>query len=333
MRSTRASLTLLAAIGCLLFLLGKASPQGEPMTPVIIVYSPYTPDWGNRLADLIRGDPRFGADVQIVGDRLTLETLVNLPRVQAVVLCPLTRPQVALEDISNMMVAYFQEGGAVVGMGTVCTSSYCRRVGPEVFSISGNRSISAQIVGGRRVFTYCKADVIPEINGGMPNETLLMEGYLAFFSSNADGMYVPIPANGTRHVLYESETHVPLVVAFEPDKGGASVAFPGLSVQETPGKENYYGYLLEREEFRQLFLNSLKWAMDNGPRFQNLKETAAARMEAESTRRADLAAEADRLQKKVEGRRLMRLAIVWVIGLAFCAGVAVKLVIVRERKG
>lgn len=332
MRDMRASLGLVATIALLPFLLGTASPQGEPLTPVIIVYSAYTPDWGNRLAEMIAGDPRFDAEVQVVGDRLTLETLVNFPRVQAVVLCPLTRPQAALEDISSMIVAYFQEGGAVIGMGTVCTSTYCPRVGPEVLSISGNRSISAQLVGGRRVFTYYRTEVIPEINGGIPSETLLMEGYLAFYSSTVDGVYVPIPANGTRHVLYEGERNIPLVVAFEPNKGGASVAFPGLSVQETPGKENYYAYLFEREEFKQLFLNSLKWAIDNSPRFQDLKETAAARMEAESTRRADLSAEADKLQRKIESRRTVRLAILWAIGLAFCAGVALKLVIVREQK-
>lgn len=328
----KASVGLLATVALVAFSLSEVSSEVEVMTPVIIIYSGYTPDWGNRLADLIRNDARFDAEVQVVGDRLTLETLVNFPRVQAVVLCPLTRPQAALEDISNMMVAYIQDGGAVIGMGTACTSAYCPRVGPEVFSISGNRSISAQLAGGRRMFTYYRTEVIPEINGEIPSETLLMEGYLAFYSSTVDGVYVPIPANGTRHVLYEGERHVPLVIAFQLEKGGASVAFPGLSVQETPGKENYYGYLFDREEFRQLFLNSLKWAIDNSPRFQELKETAAATMEAESTRRADLADEADRLERKVEARRLIRLAILWAIGLAFCAGVALKLVIVREQK-
>ena len=332
MRLVKAPVGVLVAIALLALLPRGVSSQAEAMTPVIIIYSAYTSDWGNRLADMVRSDPRFDAEVQVVGDRLTLETLVNFPRVQAVVLCPLTRPQAALEDISNMMVAYFRDGGAVIGMGTACTSTYCSKVGPEVFSISGNRSISAQMVGGRRVFTYYRKEVMAEINAEVPGETIVMEGYLAFYSSTVDGVYVPILANGTRHVLYEGERQVPLVVAFEPDEGGASVAFPGLSVQDTPGKENYYGYVLEREEFKQLFLNSLKWAIDNSPRFQGLKETAAARMEAESTRRADLAAEADKLQKKVEARRLMRLGILWAIGLAFCGGVALKLVIVREQK-
>ncbi len=308
-----------------------ATPQGEPLTPVIIIYSGYTPDWGSRLAEIIASDPRFDAEVQVVGDRLTLETLVNFPRVQAVVLCPLTRPQAALEDISEMIIAYFRDGGAVIGMGTACTSQYCPRLGPEVFSISGNRSITAKLIGGRRVFTYYRTEVIPEINGDIPAESLLLEGYLAFYSSTADGVYVPIQANGTRHVLYEGEKHVPLVVAFEPERGGASVAFPGLSVQDTPGKENYYEYLLERQEFRQLFLNSLKWAIDRSPRFQNLKDTAPSRLEAESRRRADLAAEADRLQRKIERRRIVRLAVLWAIGLAFCAAVAIKLVIVRDQ--
>ena len=306
--------------------------QDDSLSPIILIYSSTAPDWGNRLADLIMSDDRFDAEIQIVNDRVTFETVVNFPRVQAVIICPLARERITLGDISGLTAAYFLDGGAVVGIGVSCTSRYAPLLGPSVFSIGGNRSLSAKRTGGRRVFQYNLKEIIPEINGEIPAETFHMEGYLSFYTSNSKGEYVAIPANGTRHILYEGEKNAPMVVAFQSESGGSSVAFPGLTVQEVEGKDNYYGHLFERQEFKQLFLNGLKWAIDNSPRFQRLKNSAPATMETEASRRADLAAEGDKLEKKIEGRRMFRLGILWGVGLIFCIGVAFKFILVRDEE-
>ncbi len=306
-----------------------SAAQTHPLTPVIVIYSPFTPDWGFALAELVENDVRFDAEVLMVEDKLTFQTIVNFPRVQAVILCPLVRPQAALDDISDMTVAYYKDGGAVLGIGTACNSQYAPRIGPEVFSIGGNRSLTSKKVGDRRVFSYYKKDVIPGINDQSP-DTLDMEGYLAFYTSNAAGEYVPIPTDSSRQVLYVGEKDVPLAIACTHPAGGRSVAFPGLTVQDTPGRDNYYGLLLEREEFKEIFLNSLYWALNNSPRFPRLRDTAGQALDDEASRRADLAAEADRLEKRVEFRRTLSLAFLWAVGLAFCAIVGFKLVIVRN---
>jgi len=309
----------------------QAEEGSGQLSPIILIYSGFTPDWGQRLAELIKNDPRFDAEVQVIEDKATYETVVNFPRVQAVVICPLTRVQASLEDISEMTLAYFEDGGAVVGIGDACTTRYAPGLGPKVFSISGNRSLSTKKIGGRKVFQYYKRDVIPEINGELPDE-LVMEGYLAFYSSNKQGDYVAIPVEGTRHVLYVGEKHVPLIVAYESKGGGSSVAFPALTVQENPQRDNYYGHLFERPEFEELFLNGLKWAIDHSPRYDRLKSIAGSILDQEASRRADLAAEADRLQRRIEARRLLRLGILWMAGIAFSVVVALKLVIVRDGK-
>jgi hypothetical protein len=323
----RHSLSFIGVIFIVLAILPPSGGESGESSPIILIYSGEETDWGNRLAELIRADDRFDAEILLVDNRPTYETVVNFPRIQAVILCPLTKERATMADVSDLTAAYFLDGGAVVGMGSAPTSRYAPRVGPEVFSIVGNRSIPSKKIEGRRVFTYQKLDVISEINGATP-QTLNMEGYLAFYSSNVMGEYVEIPANGTRHVLYEGDKNAPLMVAFQSDAGGSSVAFPGLTVQAVEGKDNYYGLLLERQEFRDLFLNGLKWAIDNSPRYERLRTIAGPAMEAEASRRADLAAEADKLQSRIENRRLMRLAVLWGVGLAFCAGVALKFVIV-----
>ena len=308
---------------------GVLSQTGE-LRPIILIYSPFTPDWGARLAQLVESDGRFDADVYVVDEKSFYEVVVNFPRVEAVVLCPLSRPQAALDDISNMTVAFFKDGGAVIGIGTSCTTRYAPKLGPEVFTMIGNRSIQAKKVGGRRVFVYHRREVLPEINGGIEEDTFELEGYLFFYPANKKGEPVEIPANGTRHVLYVAENGAPLVVAYKANGGGASVAFPGLTVQEGEGRDNYYGYLFEREQFTELFLNSLKWAIDNSPRFERLKDTAASRLEAEASRREELAREAERLQRRVKTRRYIRLAILWLVGIAFCSVVTYKVILVRE---
>jgi hypothetical protein len=298
--------------------------------PIILIYSGPTPDWGQRLAEIIENDGRFEADVQVVEDRTIFEAVVNFPRVAAVVLCPLEQERNALMDISDLTTAYFLDGGAVMGIGVSCTSRYAPGIGPSVFSISGNRSLTSKRIGERRVFTYEKRDVIQAINAGIEADTFQMEGYLAFYSAASDGSYVPIPANGTRHILYAGENDAPLVIAFESDSGGTSIAFPGLTVQVVDGRDNYYGLLFERSEFSELFLNGLKWIMDSSPRYDRLKGIASQALEGEATRRADLAAEAERLANRIESRRLTRLAILWAIGLGFCAVVFFKMMLVRD---
>jgi hypothetical protein len=101
-------------------------------------------------------------------------------------------------------------------------------------------------------------------------------------------------------------------------------------VQVVDGRDNYYGLLFERSEFSELFLNGLKWIMDSSPRYDRLKGIASQALEGEATRRADLAAEAERLANRIESRRLTRLAILWAIGLGFCAVVFFKMMLVRD---
>lgn len=324
MRAAPAVVVILVVASCM----AMAFCQ-EGAKPIILVYPGDSIDWGERLSELITQDGRFDAEVQIVEERGVYETIVNFPRVEAVVICPLERERIAVGDISDLTAAYFLDGGAVVGIGVAVTSRYAATLGPSVFSLSGNRSISARKLEGRRVFEYRRKEVLEAINAQISAEPFYMEGYLAFYSGSSKGDYIEIPANGTRWVLYEGEKNVPLVVAFKSDEGGASVAFPGLTVQVVEGKENYYGHLLEREEFKELFLNGLRWAIDNSPRYERLRDVSAQALEEESNRRADLADEADKLERRIEARRMMRLAILWAVGIAFCAGVALKLLIVR----
>jgi len=302
----------------------------DTSSPIILIYCGETRDWGERLADLIEADDRFEADIMILEDRPTFETVVNFPRVQATIICPLEKERLALGDISDLTTAYFLDGGAVMGIGVACTTRYAPGLGPAVFSISGNRSLPSKNVEDRRVFYYTRKEVIEEINGAISADPLLMEGYLAFYSANAQGEYVEIPANGTRTVLYEGDKNAPMMVAFKSDTGGASIAFPGLTVQSVEGKDNYYGHLLGRQEFRELFLNSLKWAIDNSPRFVRLVDSSGQALEDEANRRADLAEEADKLERRIESRRILRLAVLWAVGLLFCAGIALKFVVLRD---
>jgi len=322
----RAAAIVTASVIALLAL-GVALGQGQ--SPLILIYSGFTPQWGEELADLIRSDDRFDADIQIVEEREVYETVVNFPRVQAAILCPITRVQASLEDISNMTVAFFMDGGAIIGMGDVCTTRYAPGMDETVFSITGNRSLRTLTIDDRKVFEYLKKEVIDEINGGLPSQ-LYLEGYLAFYSANPGGKYVAIPTDGTRHILYEGENNAPLVVAYESPSGGSSVAFPGLTVQENQDRGNYYGYVVERPEFRELFLNSLAWAIENSPRYQRLSGIADEALEEEVSRRAELAEEAENLRKRIERRRLMRLAVVWAVGIVVCLVIGLKLVVVSD---
>ena len=325
----RRALSLLVAS----FLLGVSVPvtiSQSAGSPLILIYSGDTPEWGQGLSDLIEEDGRFDAEILIIQDRPTFETVVNFPRVQATIICPLQKERMALGDVSDLTTAYFLDGGAVMGIGVACTTRYAPELGPVIFSISGNRSLSSKRMENRRVFVYNRKEVIPEINGGIETDPLYMEGYLAFYSADATGNHVEIPCNGTRHVLYEGDRSAPLMVAFESEDGGSSIAFPGLTVQSVEGKDNYYGLLLERPEFKELFLNGLRWAIDNSPRYQRLLGSSAQALEDEANRRADLAEEAQKLEKRIESRRLLRLGILWAVGLVFCLAVVFKFVVIRD---
>jgi hypothetical protein len=126
----------------------------------------------------------------------------------------------------------------------------------------------------------------------------------------------------------DQETGSPLVLAYQNEKGGRSVALPGIWVIPSERLDVYYGKLVEEPNFVQLFTNSVLWAAKGSSRYEEVQQDLDQKIMDAETRQDRLKEEADEARREEKTRRQVILAVLWAAGLVGCAVIAKKMVLV-----
>jgi len=199
----RGIIILLIAAICLPSIRGLSDPATRPL---ILIYTPEQPGYGNALASMIAEDDRLDADILVLQSQDLFRSMIYLPYVKVIVVSLFKEnpPQEWGEDINW----FFGQGGGVVGLGF---AGSCRATGNAsrlAFPLFANESRAGSYDPRKKSFTITFVK-------GQPHE--ISEG-LSDFSINAQKIclswrvaerrYLPQkPDRGSWTVLYRDSAY------------------------------------------------------------------------------------------------------------------------------
>jgi hypothetical protein len=294
--------------------------EGDP-EPTIMIYTANDPVFGQMLADLITNDDRIDSEVEVITNPEVIVMASLLPNTECIVVYSDHKDQVL--GLYTSLSLYLKEGGGLVGMREACHETTAKDLATEVFPVFANDSNKKPNSKGKRARTYILSGA-HEITSGLP-ETFDLLSMGTYLSADGDGNY--LPKQGDFTAIFKDEiTDSPLVVAHQSDKGGRSVAMPGIWCVSNARVDVYYGNLVADENFVKLFTNSVLWAAKGSTRYGTVSDNLAGKLEDADLERQELMRRAEEADKKRSSQRLILLVVVWGGGLVVCGLVIWKLV-------
>lgn len=309
-----------AALIVAVLLLHLVVAQDAPK-PVIVVYSGTDTAIARALASLIEQDARFSGETLVVSSPSAVALATLLPTTQCIVVYSDHRDH--LVGFETTLLPFFSLGGGLVGIRDTCYEPSAGNLSKNVFPVYGNFSLVKTSMVQKRVRTYVGVGT-SEVTAGLP-ETFQLVSMGTFLCADKNGTYIPIP--GSYRVLYEDEeTGSPLVLTYESEGAGRSVALPGMMVVKTPRVDVYYGTLLADENFVKLFTNSVFWAAAS-PRFASVTQDLEGKLATIQEERQAVKEQAELAQKRDRQKRLATVVMIWALGLVACALITKKLIL------
>jgi len=312
---------VMGILACVL-MVNTAVLAESSVEPSIIVYSGTDSGFAEMLAQLILDDPRIDSQVRVVTSPDIIALASSLPQTECIIIY--TANKVEIEGLESNLISYFEQGGGLVGMREICSTEAAGRLAMDVFPTYANGSATQLNPRETRIRVHV-ADDDTDINEGLPgNFPLLSMG--TYFSADSENNYLPV--SGDYMVPFrDEETGSPLVLAYENEQGGRSVAFPGVWVIPSERLDVYYGKLVAEPNFVKLFTNSVLWAAKGSTRFNEVQKDLDVKIEDAKGKQDRLRQEAEDARKREENQRLMMLIGIWVAGILVCAVVVKKLVL------
>ncbi len=316
----------------MLVLIPFAMGANSQVRPTIWIYTGADTGFAQALASLIEASEAIDSDVKIVNSAETLALAASLPQTQCVIAYAANKAEITGMDPA--LITFFEAGGGLIGLREMCYRPSAGDLAIKVFPTHANGSVQQYVAGQKRARNYTKADA-GEITAGLPDRFELI-GMGIYFSVGPDGKYLPVP--GDYQVPFrDGETGAPIVLAYESERGGRSVAFPAVWVVSASRVDIYYGNLVNDENFARLFTNCVLWAAQGSSRFAEVSKDLDVKLEEARTRQARLIKQAEEARKKENLQRTLLLVAVWAIGLLVCGLVVKKVILapieVESREG
>lgn len=224
--------------------------------PLILIYSPGQPNYGNELARIIRQDPRVDAQTLILESGDLFETMIYFPQVKLIVVSLAEeRPQRFVESINW----FFNQGGCILGLGFAGSYGSTLAAANLTFPLFANDYKSGKYDPRNRVVsqTFIK-DQPHAISEGLSGFTIAAQRLILSWNITTGAYWPRRPEQGDWTVLYRDSAYgAPAVVAYKGN--GSSVTFATFGGEDFERGFGYYGHFTASEEFRTLFSNSVNW--------------------------------------------------------------------------
>lgn len=328
----RAGVIVIGILACLMF-----SPvllaQNEAKPVILLYHGPKVGDqdlrlYGQALADAINSDPRMKdkAEIVLVGDQDLMNTLLYFPQVKCAVVA-LTTWELHADRIVPSLLWYFNEGGAVVGLGNAGHGDVTKVLNATVFPLFGNQynmvkpKIYTDPATGKRVIvretTYKKVTDHPIAEGAADEFTLKDKRFVVHMNTSmSPPKYLHMePEKGEYTMVYaDSDLGAPLVVVYE--ENGTSITFAGTDqISTVPTDETYFGNLVEDDNFKKLFQNSVYYAWTHETKYEDAMAKASEAFKEMKKQQDELKARVSESQKKAKSAKLVRSVGLIVVGL------------------
>jgi len=323
----------------------------EEVKPVILLYhGPKVGDqdlrvYGEALAKVINEDSRMKdkAEIVLVGDQDLMNTLLYFPQVKCVVVA-LTTWELLADRIVPSIRWYFNQGGAIVGLGNAGSGAVTKVLNGSVFPLFGNQyyMVTPSFVCKNKVTNVtrpapsppvCSADEVRlqvrqtvykkatshEITEGVADEFSLNDKrFIVHMNTTASPpKFLQLqPQKGTFTEVYsDSQLGAPLVVVYE--ENGTSVTFAGTDqISVKPTDESYYETsFLSEPNFKKLFQNAVYYAWSKEKKYTAAMERAKEEFAKMKQEEEDLKARVEESQKNEKSSKLMRSVLLISVGV------------------
>jgi hypothetical protein len=277
---------------------------GASTTPVILIYSPNAPGYGEALKRLIEEDERFEeAKVRMCNNLEDLKVGIFFPDVKAAVI---TLASDVGQELNATLQWFFGNGGGLIGMGFASTELVSRNASRDVFPSFGNAYRSATYDPATRKFIMSLIkEEEDEISQGVPSFTIPQHKIMVHIDPSTREFRQRYPESGEYKLLFtEENSGAPAIIKYR-DRG-VSVTFTTFGGDDESRGPSYHGLFVDQPEFKTLFTNSLYWVWENEEKFQESVEKAAEYYQSGDEHLDEVQTAAERAEKGKEMFRLIR---------------------------
>lgn len=272
--------------------------------PVILIYSPKSPGYGNALKELIEGDDRFDpARVRLCHTLEDFKVSMYFPDVKIGVVTLASDIQ---QDLNLTLQSFFGSGGGLIGMGFAGSKLASKNASENVFPIFGNVYRSPKYNPEERKFimTLIKQEE-DEISEGVSTFSIPQHKVIVYFNTTANEIQTRRPESGEYKILFsEKSTGAPAMVKYHDQ--GFSITFATFGGDDFHRAPSYYGLFVDEPEFKTLFTNSLEWVWNSEQRYENSIAQASRFYQNRKEHLDELQEAADRRERKAENMDLIR---------------------------
>jgi len=310
--------SMLLVVLVLISLLPASLYAQEPVVPVILVYSPGAPGYGQALKGLIEEDGRFEAEVRICETLRDFDVSMYFPDVKVAVVTLNTDIQ---QHLNRTLQDFFSQGGGLVGLGFAGSWGASKNASHDVFPIYGTSYRTPKYDPETRSFIMkLVKQEEDEISEGVETFSIPSHKIVLSFSSSKNAYEPLFPETGDYKILFkESSTGAPAVVKYE--ERGVSVTFATFGADEFERGPAYYGLFVNRAEFRTLFTNSLHWVWENEHRYEQSVQDAKGFYSERSDHIDQVKDDAETQERKAENARTIRLVATLLLAVLGCIAV------------
>lgn len=286
--------------------------------PLILVFTPGQPAFGQELATIIRQDGRLDAEITVLTNEALFEAMLYLPRVKLVIISlAKDSPRPSWED----MGWFFREGGGMLGLGFAGSTTSTFNASTSAFPLFANDYKSGRYDPPRKRFiqTFLKEQE-HEITHGLGDFEAPAQRIVLSYNSST-GEYLPRqPESGEWQVLYRDAAFgAPVVVAYQ--EAGASVTFATYGGEDFNRSFGHFAIFSRTEEFLSLFLNSAEWIWNRESKYEDSVSAADSHLEELSRRKDEIRAEAQDQLDRAATRRLITGSLTLLIAAASCVAI------------
>ena len=275
----------------------------ESIRPVIVVYSPGAPGYGQALKVLIEEDGRFDATVRVCESLQDFDVTMYFPDVKVAVVTLSTDIK---QDLNQTLQWFFSQGGGLVGLGFAGSRSASANASENVLPLFGTMYRTGKYdPGSKRFIMKLVKQEEDEISEGVSSFDIPSHKIILNFNSSTSS-YQPIyPNAGDYRILFKEETTgAPAVIVYRNE--GVSVAFATFGGEDFERSPGYYGLFVDEPEFKTLFTNSLYWVWSNEHKFEEAVQDASDFFNRKADHLEQVKDRAGAQERKAKNASLMR---------------------------
>jgi len=310
----KSGILVILVAACLIAMQASYS-QGSQKGKLVLVFTGRMPGLGEAISQIVN---ESGYEAILVGED-SFRSLLTLPQTICVVIAAFNPSDfVFLEEFTPALERYLEEGGSLVGIGSVCSCEDLGDLAARVFPIRGNTTVMGKRLGDRFGSKLVLSEPVEGISDGLPSSFVVTQNRFVV-CKGPSGPVDPFNPGGDVRVVYREE------------ETGAPLSMPGFYTVNIERLPFYWGRLVNESEFRELVRRSVIWASQGSARYQTLCGALDQTLSERAEQISQVKKVGEDLSRVQRIRRILFLSVLWVVVAAVDLFLVVRFIYPRIR--